>query len=946
MKARRSSFNFLITFLLFSGLNTFAQTDLELYSKYVQENESSSTMLHTYRDKYAEPDYENVSLQGAAYQTLFQLIKDKRQAEVRNVYVSNNDTTDLVKIFKLLRQFPKIAVLSFSTGYETRIKKQYSLPEDITKLPNLKFVRIYGADNLNAADLLSTLRKIPLLRGVDLLDYRNEIPVNETLPGQLAFVKLSTSQLKNLNTDNDDWRFARIQQRVGVDDNPKDEDLLHKLANMKSLEILDFQSCYVTDGDIFKRFTKLRKLTIEPLLKDGAKFVTSLSTLTSLKELSIKGILDTSQSFSDLDKFQDLELLDLHYITRFQSHPEELENIGKLTKLRSLAMYSCNLSFCPDFFSSLKMLESFTFKFNLTNWNKENGFMLPASLYILPELKSLTIWKGISELPSILNLAKLEVLDLNYNHLKSVPDGLSNSKFLKSLSLSDNLFEGSLNNRWGDFTTLESLDLSRNKISVYPEGLQHLYQLKYLNLASNNIIKIPQLHVNTYQLRVFLIDNNKLDNLPENFRFYKKLEVLSANYCGLNSLPSDMGSLRQLKEINLQGSHLKILPYGMGSNSNLTRINLQGNTELQEESIFDVIFRSPKKHFLWADLANTGLKTLPANVPWERLKFVLELSGNHLNTLPVEMAKMEWFNINLRNNPLPVDTGFMEMEITSRADAKIFFQELGYKTKEPKVNSNEMAISMTKAVNFLTRYHSFEKAVKYAKKANELDSNAYNQNINRYSLGMSLYKTKNYKEATLVLNKYILHETHIPSGLINDIELALSASFNELGQKRKAADIHAYFANKHSKPQSFLYAALDFLELKEIALSNKYLDEASLMSKAEYDRFPGSKGFYIYDYAEILLMANKPAQVVKLFKEEDPKLTGQNRAYRDYLEAVASLMVNPDNYEQLKKEYLTKLNNNGKMKDWNYDNFNRWVKASDRSSKEKEYLYELEKLNK
>jgi hypothetical protein len=56
--------------------------------------------------------------------------------------------------------------------------------------------------------------------------------------------------------------------------------------------------------------------------------------------------------------------------------------------------------------------------------------------------------------------------------------------------------------------------------------------------------------------------------------------------------------------------------------------------------------------------------------------------------------------------------------------------------------------------------------------------------------------------------------------------------------------------------------------------------------------------------------------------------------------------VRQAHYKSIKEEYIIKVAKNGKIKDWNYDNFNRWIKASGRSTKEKRELYELEALNK
>jgi predicted NAD/FAD-binding protein len=54
-----------------------AQTDLELYEKYIQKNNKSQTLLSSYRDGDARVDSGYVILHESAYQTLYELIKDK-----------------------------------------------------------------------------------------------------------------------------------------------------------------------------------------------------------------------------------------------------------------------------------------------------------------------------------------------------------------------------------------------------------------------------------------------------------------------------------------------------------------------------------------------------------------------------------------------------------------------------------------------------------------------------------------------------------------------------------------------------------------------------------------------------------------------------------------------------------------------------------------------------
>jgi Leucine-rich repeat (LRR) protein len=592
----------------------------------------------------------------------------------------------------------------------------------------------------------------PLI-GINLLDYESQIPDKASLPVQIAMVKLSTPQLLRLNTQRASWRMARIEERGEAD--TKDELLLEKPAALNTLEVLEFQFCHITSGVVFKKFGKLRRLKISPVLSRETQFLPALSVLTGLKELAIYSITDTSQSFSALEKFQNLESLDLRWIDRFKNHPDELSSIGRLTKLRSLIMQSVDLSVCPDFFQPLSKLESVTMRWNKDKWTDSSSFSLPEGLFQLPELKSLIIWKTISTTPDFKNLKKLQLLDLSYNNLKQVPEGLSELKQLKTLFLAGNQLTDLQALSWGKLTGLENLDLARNTITRFPYGVQHLRQLKYLNLAANKITSIPALDEGDYQMKILALDNNALQQLPANIDHYTNLQLLSASNCSLSTLPDGIGGLRRLKDLNLEGNKLKLLPKGLADNPSLQNINLKNNREMDEQSIHQVVFGHQKKRFLYANLDNTGLSTLPKNAPWRTLKLVLDLSNNQLKTLPIEVTKMKSIYITLKNNPLPVDTGFIERGISNAADAKILLNELGYQTVNVRVSDKDLAASMYKAAGWLSYKNSYKKALKYVESAQALDSSAFNENIDWYAIGMARFKTKDYKKAITDLNTHL-----------------------------------------------------------------------------------------------------------------------------------------------------------------------------------------------
>lgn len=920
--------------------------DLELFNKYVEKKDPDLSQLNRIADLLPEYDYRYVSLSAGAGKELKRLIEGHHQEKVKDIFFVASDTTDLAGVFVLLQQFPNLEALHFYDDGEGKVARKYQLPAELLNFSKLKFLKISGGMNMDVSDTFEKLRKMPALRGVDLLEYEPPVPSGSVLPDQLTFVNLSTPQLLNLDIRHAVWRMVKVEQRGYAD--PKDETLLEKLAVLNTVEILSFQFCFVRDGAVFKKFTKLNQLKIQPTLEKGIEFVKSLSVLTHLKTLAIYGISDSTQSFSDLDKFVHLESLDLRWTSRFRSHPEELMSIGKLTGLRSLSMQSCHLSVCPDFFKSLRKLESLTLKWNIEKWNQQTSFAFPDGMYRLPELKTLVIWRTISALPSLQHLRKLETLDLSYNNLQLVPEGLTELKYLKKLLLTGNRLADAQNLAWVNLRNMETIDFSRNQIAAFPDGVQHLRQLKFLNLSGNKINSFPSLDDARYQLEVLILDGNPLRSLPENIHNYYNLKSLSAANCGLGMLPAGLGELSQLRYLNLEGNNLKTLPVGLEANLNLRDIILKNNKEMDEQSVYRVVLGSPKKQFVRANLENIGLKILPAGVPWEKLEVVLDLGNNQLKTLPVEMTRMKWFNVVLKNNPLSVDTAFANKGISSVADAKVLLEEFGYKPEGLNVSNKELAVSMSNTVGWLVADSCFVKAVAYAQKAKALDAKAYEENIDWLSIGIARFKTGDYQHAITDLQTYqskAVYRSWWRTRMAKETEAALAESYRKLGKKRKAADSYALFAEKGLSVESTLNAALSYQELGELVLSKLYFDSAAARSGREYLKSPGFKEFYIYNHAEILLMAERPDEVLKMFETEDPKISDYNPAYKAYLQTAALLLKGGVDYSKLRNDYIGRIAKNGKVRDWNYDKFNRWIKYSGRPDKEKQRLYEFEALN-
>lgn len=92
--------------------------------------------------------------------------------------------------------------------------------------------------------------------------------------------------------------------------------------------------------------------------------------------------------------------------------------------------------------------------------------------------------KSLSEVKGLFNLDELEILILNGNKIKKLPDSIGNLKSLKVLDLRENDLKN-LPNSIGDLATLQELYISGNKLKRLPKTIYELKSLKKLDMKSN-----------------------------------------------------------------------------------------------------------------------------------------------------------------------------------------------------------------------------------------------------------------------------------------------------------------------------------------------------------------------------------------------------------------------------------------------------------------------------
>ena len=139
------------------------------------------------------------------------------------------------------------------------------------------------------------------------------------------------------------------------------------------------------------------------------------------------------------------------------------------------------------------------------------------------------------------NLRNLQVLDLSYNKITTLKDGIFRYlSHLEVLDLSYNLVNVTARNTFIGLSSLQCLNLSFNPLPPLQHGFfSPLVRLTELNLTSTRVAFVPEAFLNITNLRRFVFRRNRLLKFPKflygNTSLFPNLVEL---YLGRNSLES------------------------------------------------------------------------------------------------------------------------------------------------------------------------------------------------------------------------------------------------------------------------------------------------------------------------------------------------------------------------------------------------------------------------
>jgi hypothetical protein len=167
--------------------------------------------------------------------------------------------------------------------------------------------------------------------------------------------------------------------------------------------------------------------------------------------------------------------------------------------------------------------------------------------------------------PTELNhlFASLQTLDLSGNRLKLIPSQIHDLVSLQELHLNGNQIV-TISPEIGACRKLEKLNLANNRVAALPAEIGRLTALEELNLAGNALTTIPEDIGECEMMEVVDLSCCMLESLPEQFTYMTRLLELNLGNNKLMVLPETIGRMTRLVVLQLSDNQLSDLPLSMG----------------------------------------------------------------------------------------------------------------------------------------------------------------------------------------------------------------------------------------------------------------------------------------------------------------------------------------------------------------------------------------------
>lgn len=180
--------------------------------------------------------------------------------------------------------------------------------------------------------------------------------------------------------------------------------------------------------------------------------------------------------------------------------------------------------------------------------------------------------------PEITDCSNIKVLDLTEQRIQ---DPVGKECF------DDSKGNFQVNPEIGRMTSLLELYLAGNALSSLPESLTNLRYLTTLDLKSNLLDTIPPCILGLHQLRRLQLCQNCITHIPVQIKNLRELAELSLEHNRLLIVPDEVSDLMKLKILTLRGNDLLYIPDFLRDSDRYEHISFDDDLQLGQR--FDAV---------------------------------------------------------------------------------------------------------------------------------------------------------------------------------------------------------------------------------------------------------------------------------------------------------------------------------------------------------------------
>lgn len=268
-----------------------------------------------------------------------------------------------------------------------------------------------------------------------------------------------------------------------------------------------------------------------------------------------------------------------------------------------------------------------------------DGRKLPRELFNCTNIEELELINTrIDKIPKQLNrLTRLRSIEIYNNHPQKRLRLSRNTRITFLRIRSDQ--PGRTPISYKKFKALDSLDLSRNFLTIFPVIDKNKY-LRQLVLSENNLT-LERLKLKPNEsLQALFLRKNKIQVLPSEIGKLEGLRKLSLNLNEITTLEDGIAGLQKLEELSLYQNKLTAIPKICYQLPRLKVIDLYYN---QIQRIDEEISNLKALEILY--LANNRIHTLPDNIGDLRNLGELYLHHNHISHLPASLSQISTLRV-------------------------------------------------------------------------------------------------------------------------------------------------------------------------------------------------------------------------------------------------------------------------------------------------------------